>query len=338
MKHSTNGFSPFALMFGREPCLPIDVALGVNPVSSGSKSYPAYITNLRDHLSHAYRKVLEESKKSAARNKQLYNSRACQAAIQEGDLVLMRNLSIRGKQKLADRWEENPYQVVECISGLPVYKVQDKDGKERVLHPNLLLPFRGPPSAPGAGPRPVRPKRPRQFKNPPDNSRGDLETIIEEDTDDRLYPELAPISAPQPLDPEVPTFLPTCVYTPDIVLGWRIPHRLAHSRDTQTLLQLERNTKLMLCTPVIPQPDLPKIADSDERPTEVTHFESGPELAAAEPEQDPPYMTRAGRASKPPPRLICNPMWSQKASVLPSLANSHNQELLQNVLQTWLNS
>ena len=93
----------FRVNFGREPRLPNDVALGVNPVSSGSKSYPAYVTNLRDRLSHAYRKVVEVSKRSAARNKQLYDSRARQATIQEGDLVLVRNLIIRGKHKPADR-------------------------------------------------------------------------------------------------------------------------------------------------------------------------------------------------------------------------------------------
>ena len=100
-------------MFGREPHLPIDVALGVNSVTSGSGSYPAYITNLRDRLSLAYQKVIEESRKSAACNKQPYDSQARQATIQVGDLVLVRNLSIRGNHKLADRWEEDPYRVVD---------------------------------------------------------------------------------------------------------------------------------------------------------------------------------------------------------------------------------
>ena len=102
-KHSTTWFSPFLLMFGREPHLPIDVALGVNPVTSGSGSYTAYIANLRDRLSLAYQKVIEESRNSAARNKQSYDRQARQASIQVGDLVLVRNLSIRGKHKLADR-------------------------------------------------------------------------------------------------------------------------------------------------------------------------------------------------------------------------------------------
>ena len=165
-KHSTTGFSPFLLMFGREPHLPIDVALGVNSVTSGSGSYPAYIANLRDRLSLAYQKVIEV--------KEVHCSR--QATIQVGDLVLVRNLSIRGKHKLAGRWEEDPFRVVECIPGLPVYKVQDKDGKERVLHCNLLLSFRGPPSAPAVSPHPVKPKRPLRFKSPTDDSCRDLES------------------------------------------------------------------------------------------------------------------------------------------------------------------
>ena len=88
--------------------------------------------------------------------------------------------------------------------------------------------------------------------------------------------------------------------------------------------------------PAITNSVLP-ISDSDERPTEVNHSESGPDVAEADPIQGPPFVTQSGRTSKPPQRLICDPVWSQKASVLLSLANSQNQELLQNVFQNWLN-
>lgn len=340
MKHSTTGFSPFTLMFGREPRLPVDITLGVNPVSSESKSYPAYIANLRDRLSHAYRKVIEESKKAAARNKQLYDNRARQATIQEGDLVLVRNLSTRGKHKLADRWEEDPYQVEECIPGLPVYKVQDKDGKERVLHRNLLLPFRGPPSTPAARPRSVRTQQPLQFESPPDDSRGDLETIVVENTDDELYTELVPISAPTPLNPEAAVFLspqvdtPVTVENPDAGSDGMTEPTQAHSDPIVTGTDHQADAEGY---PVVSNPELPMITGSDERPTEVTHSESGPDVAEVEPVPDPPYVTRTGRTSKPPQRLISDPVWSQKASVLLSLANPQNQELLQNVFQNWLN-
>ena len=207
-KHSTTGFSPFLLMFGRESHLPIDITLGVNSVTSGSGSYPAYIANLWDRLSLTYQKVIAESRKSAARNNQSYDSRAHQAAIQVGDLVLVRNLSIRGKHNLADRWEEDPYRVVECIPGLPVYKVQDKDGKERVLHRNLLLSFSGPPSTPAASPQPVRHKQPLRCKSHTEDSCHDLEINIEKDIDDEPYMELVPVSASNPLNPEAANFRP----------------------------------------------------------------------------------------------------------------------------------
>ena len=61
------------------------------------------------------------------------------------EIVLVRNVSIRGKQKLADRWEQHPYVVVRQVhSSTPVYEVR-KEGtrfkKSRILHRNLLLPF-----------------------------------------------------------------------------------------------------------------------------------------------------------------------------------------------------
>ena len=60
-----------------------------------------------------------------------------------GDRVLVRNLGLKNKHKLSDRWEEDPYVVVDQPNpDIPVFKVrpEKRNGRERVLHRNLLLP------------------------------------------------------------------------------------------------------------------------------------------------------------------------------------------------------
>ena len=61
------------------------------------------------------------------------------------DRVLVRNVSLRGKQKLADKWEEHPYVIIsQPDPTVPVYQVKregDRYKKVRTLHRNLLLPF-----------------------------------------------------------------------------------------------------------------------------------------------------------------------------------------------------
>ena len=57
----------------------------------------------------------------------------------------MRNVGLRGKQKLADRWESQPYVVCrQPNEDIPVYVVKPdntRSRKTRTLHRNLLLPF-----------------------------------------------------------------------------------------------------------------------------------------------------------------------------------------------------
>ena len=69
--------------------------------------------------------------------------------LQPGDRVLVRNVGLRGKNKLADRWEHQPYIVRSHPNPeIPVYEVQAENArtrKTRTLHRNLLLPFMGLP-------------------------------------------------------------------------------------------------------------------------------------------------------------------------------------------------
>ena len=53
-------------------------------------------------------------------------------------------LAIKGKSKIADGWEENPYVGLEQVnSDIPVYRAQQKNGEDPVhtLHRKLLLPI-----------------------------------------------------------------------------------------------------------------------------------------------------------------------------------------------------
>lgn len=53
-----------------------------------------------------------------------------------------RNVRLRGKHKLSDKWEQDTFVVVSRAGELPVYRVkpEDKDGPVRMLHRDLLLP------------------------------------------------------------------------------------------------------------------------------------------------------------------------------------------------------
>ena len=61
-----------------------------------------------------------------------------------GDRVLIRNVVLMGKHKLADKWARHPYIVMgQPDKNIPVYKVKRESGKgqEKTLHRNMLLPF-----------------------------------------------------------------------------------------------------------------------------------------------------------------------------------------------------
>ena len=67
------------------------------------------------------------------------------AALDIGDLVLVKITAWKCKHKIQDRWESDEYQVIEQPTpGIPVYKVKCiAGGRTRVLHHNLLLPLQG---------------------------------------------------------------------------------------------------------------------------------------------------------------------------------------------------
>ena len=143
--HSSTGNSPYFLMFGRHPRLAIDAFLGLSPDALSCKDKTEYVRKLRERLHYAYQKAREEAVKSAKEHKRYYDLNARSSVLHPGDRVLVRNVGLRGKQKLADRWESQPYVVCrQPNEDIPVYVVRPdntRSRKTRTLHRNLLLPF-----------------------------------------------------------------------------------------------------------------------------------------------------------------------------------------------------
>ena len=143
--HHSTGYSPYFLMFGRHPRLAIDAFLGLSPDALTATKQTEYIRKLQERLHYAYNKAQEAAKRSAAGHKAHYDLKVRDSVLHPGDRVLVRNVGLRGKQKLADRWERQAY-IVKCQPNpdIPVYEVQlenSRSRKARTLHRNLLLPF-----------------------------------------------------------------------------------------------------------------------------------------------------------------------------------------------------
>ncbi|KAK7921783.1 hypothetical protein WMY93_008685 [Mugilogobius chulae] len=141
-KNDVTGYAPYELMFGRTPRLPVDMVFGLPLQGTKHKSHSQYVQHLKSRLEESFKIASENALKSAERNKTRFDQRIIPAALEVGDRVLVRNVRLRGKHKLSDKWEHDIFVVVSRAGELPVYKVkpENKDGPLRTLHRDLLLP------------------------------------------------------------------------------------------------------------------------------------------------------------------------------------------------------
>lgn len=141
-RNDTTGYSPYELMFGRQPALPVDFILGTSPTTASHSTHSEYVHKLRQRLQESYALAANRARKRGEQNKTRFDAKIRAAELVTGDRVLVRNVNIRGKHKLADRWERAIHVVVKRINEGPVYVVKPErgSGPHRTLHRDLLLP------------------------------------------------------------------------------------------------------------------------------------------------------------------------------------------------------
>lgn len=205
-RHDTTGESPFFLMFGRQPRLPVDIMMGL-PEEDGEHDFHQYIANLRRRLQEAYRVAATETEKAQQRQKRNYDQRVRGTIIRPGDRVLVKILAFEGKHKISNKFEENPYIVIDQPNeDVPVYTIQREDGVGplRKLHRNHLLPISTLPAkevdarpeeqqpqpkpAPRPRPRIPRPKRPVVEEAAPVQSESESSQDAESDYEVMIIP------------------------------------------------------------------------------------------------------------------------------------------------------
>ena len=105
-KHVSTTYSPYYLMFGRHPRLPIDVEFGLHkPNCSDNCSKSRYIQKLRRRLNYAHKKASKYSSEQAQKYKTRYDKSVKEPQLQVNDLVLVKIVAHKARHKIQDKWE-----------------------------------------------------------------------------------------------------------------------------------------------------------------------------------------------------------------------------------------
>ena len=145
MRQDTTGQSPFYLMFGRQPRLPVDLAFGTaTDNNTKHKSMTQYISQMKDRLRKSYELAQKATQKSQERQTDNYDVKIRGGKVEVGDRVLVKIVAFEGRHKLCNKLVDEPYVVLRQPNPeIPVYVVRKEsgEGRKRTLHMNLLFPI-----------------------------------------------------------------------------------------------------------------------------------------------------------------------------------------------------
>ena len=145
MHSAVTGYSPYYLLFGRRPRIPVDFQFPTHRDPPHTTSMAWSVATMQERLKEAFEVARQLTSEEAARQCRYYDKTARAISLQPGDVVMVRTDRFVGKRKVKDRWEEGGYVVVSQLEDWPVYKVRCPPTGRRwnpsykFLHRNRLL-------------------------------------------------------------------------------------------------------------------------------------------------------------------------------------------------------
>ena len=138
-------YSPYYLLFGRRPRIPVDYLFPTLRDSPHQTKMEVSVVAMQKRLKEAFTLARHLTSEEVARQCRYYDRKAGAVALQPGDVVMVCTNGFLGKRKVKDRWEDGGFIVESQLEDWPVYKVKcptsgaRQKPKYRILHRNCLL-------------------------------------------------------------------------------------------------------------------------------------------------------------------------------------------------------
>ena len=132
--HHSTGVSPFSVLFGMEPRLPLDVTL--LPAVSKSASINFHLKELASKRNIAIKMAMDNIKVAQEKMKEHYDKRAVQHEFTIGDIVYLYNPAVKpGRARKFHKYYRGPYRIADFIPPLNYRLRYVHSGK---LYPKLV--------------------------------------------------------------------------------------------------------------------------------------------------------------------------------------------------------
>ena len=144
-RSAVTGYSPYYLLFGRRPRIPVDYLFPTLHDSPHQTKMEVSVVAMQKRLKEAFTVARCLTSEEVARQCRYYDRKAGAVALQPGDVVMVHTDGFVGKQKVKDQWEDGGFIVESQLEDWPVYKVKcptsdaGQKPKYRILHRNHLL-------------------------------------------------------------------------------------------------------------------------------------------------------------------------------------------------------
>ena len=111
--HSSTGYKPYLLFFGRDPRLPVDLFLGGQTETEGRIPIDEWVADHFQRLRETFEKASQNLKEASDARRARNDRKATDTSIPIGSKVFVKDHSFRTRHKIQDHWCPEEYVVVD---------------------------------------------------------------------------------------------------------------------------------------------------------------------------------------------------------------------------------